>query len=60
MWVIKKFSVAEAEYVRQASKTLRPEKQRGLGWQICSLELYFGVMLGEDIKEANMKVKSQF
>ena len=60
MWVIKKFSVAEAEYVRQASKTLRPEKQRGLGWHICSLELYFGVMLGEDIKEANMKVKSQF
>ena len=58
--VIKKFSVAEAENVRQASKTLRPEKQWGLGWQMCSLELYFWVMLGEDITEANMKVKRQF
>lgn len=58
--IIKKFSVTEAEYVRQVSNTLKPEKQWGLRWQICSLELYSGVMLREEIKGANMKVKRQF
>ena len=57
---IRKFSVAEAERVRKASQKLRVEKQQGLRWQICSLEFYFWMMLGEEIKGANIKIKRQF